>query len=430
MAFIGTRLDLIIFLMFLSIVSNNIVFARNNTLNKSVSATIVKEGIPPFYYMNINGEDYIMDLDSDFLWTRCDKWHVFHQPCPKQACSLAHSWPSRLCPLKKDQQERLCPCKVALVNPVPKTCHQTDLSYQYYFFFNQTGHWPFKITSFKQIYAACIPSELRATQFYNRTGQFVGLSKAPLSIPSQFASQYQFSKKFAFVLPSVRYPHGIIFFGGGPYYIVYYADKLHDVTIFFTYTQLLQNSLSTTNGYYIGVQAISIGSSELHQIPIQASSFDINYTTGLGGVRISTIVLYTTLRSDIFLAFRKTFLEAMEGKIPVRAVKQFDLCFNASDLVLNPLGGYIGAPKVELSLANGKNWTYFSNTMQTVYRDNINDTLACMAFIDGGKTMEEAMVIGAFQMEEIFVEFDLVKSQFGFTPNLFLLRKFNGSITG
>ncbi|XP_047335870.1 gamma conglutin 1-like [Impatiens glandulifera] len=417
MTYIITRLDRIIFLMVLAIVSN-IVFARS----KGLIAAIVKDGTPPFYFMEINGGNYIMDLDSDFIWTYCDLMHTLYPSCPSHACSLAHSSPSRLCPLKKEYQSS-CPCKVALVNPVvPKTCYQTDLTFEYNFYVNRTdGYGPTQQTSFKQIYAACIPFELMLTQYFIGTGQVIGLSNAPLSLPSQFASPpHQFAKKFAFVLPSVRAPEGVIFFGGGPYYVVPYAHRLEDARGFFTYTRLLRNPFST-NGYYIGVQAISIGSSELNQIPIRASSFSINNTTGLGGVRISTTVPYTTLRSNMFSAFRKTFLEAMKGVNPVRAVKPFNLCFNANDLILNPLVGFIGAPTVELRLANGKNWTYFSNTMQVVYRDNINDALACMAFIDGGKTMEEAMVIGAFQMEEIFVQFDLVKSRFGFTPNLLSL---------
>nr|DAD33585.1 TPA_asm: hypothetical protein HUJ06_012436 [Nelumbo nucifera] len=69
-------------------------------------------------------------------------------------------------------------------------------------------------------------------------------------------------------------------------------------------------------------------------------------------------------------------------------------------------------------LVNGVKWTIFrSNSMKQVSVD-----VACLAFVDGGETADQAVVIGTFQMENNLLEFDLVTSTLVFSSSLFFVK--------
>ncbi|KAF8401644.1 hypothetical protein HHK36_012590 [Tetracentron sinense] len=176
-----------------------------------------------------------------------------------------------------------------------------------------------------------------------------------------------------------------------------------DVMSILSYTPLLQHP--TTPDYYISVNAISINGEGRH--------FD---GLGHGGVKLSTMVPYTTLRSHIYRSFLKNFVKATRGIPRAKRVKPFDLCLKTRTLGWTRVG--LPVPQIDLELANGKNRTIFgANSMKKV-----SDNVACLAFVDGGKRAEQAVVIGSYQMENNFFLFDLVESRLGFSSSLFFVR--------
>ncbi|GAB2301079.1 hypothetical protein Dimus_035113 [Dionaea muscipula] len=211
------------------------------------------------------------------------------------------------------------------------------------------------------------------------------LSPAPLSLPSQFSPRIL--KQF------------------GPFYLL--PPPGVDITDLLSFTPLI-NPNGSNSGYYVPLGGIAIG---LESVKFPKGAFDID-PQGHGGVKLSTVVPYTTLRSPIYSAFVKQFEKATSGIPRVKKVEPFDLCLNTTTVGKTRVG--LGVPAIDLELSNGKNWTiYGDNSM-----NQVTDDVACLAFVDGGVEAEQAVVIGSFQMEDNFLWFDLVGSRLGFTGTL------------
>ncbi|OMO74296.1 Peptidase A1 [Corchorus olitorius] len=215
------------------------------------------------------------------------------------------------------------------------------------------------------------------------------------------------TKKFAICLPSGNWAPGITFFGNGPYY---FLPTQFDPSKVLSYTPLLKKSNSVE--YYIGLKGISINGKASKFSP-NAFSFGSN---GNGGVKLSTLAPYTVLRSDIYKTLLNDFAKATKSIPRVKNVSPFGLCMKASAMGWTRWG--LMAPTIELELGNGVVWRLYGvNSMKEVGGD-----VACLAFVDGGKTAKEAVVIGAYQMENQFLEFDLAASRLGFSPSLYSYR--------
>ncbi|KAK3009824.1 hypothetical protein RJ639_013949 [Escallonia herrerae] len=227
-----------------------------------------------------------------------------------------------------------------------------------------------------------------------------GLSWAPLAVSSQFTgSSLIVAKKFAICLPSTPSARGMIFLGDGPYYIL--PPTSLDAASILSYTPLLKRPKSSD--YYIVVNDISINRLTIDSL-------------GRGGVKISIVVRYAKLKSDIYRSFLKGFAKATEAIPRAKTVSPFGLCLKTSTMGFSRVG--LTVPPVDVELANGKNWTIFgSNSMKQVASD-----VACLAFEDGGHKAKLAVVIGSFQIENNFSLFDLVRSRLGFSSSLFFVR--------
>ncbi|XP_076955924.1 gamma conglutin 1-like [Bidens hawaiensis] len=95
---------------------------------------------------------------------------------------------------------------------------------------------------------------------------------------------------------------------------------------------------------------------------------------------------------------------------PAKPVAPFGLCYNSSTTGLR-------VPDIDFSLPDGKKWTV--STTNSIKQ--VTNEVACLAFVDGGAMSEPAILIGTFQFEDNFLEFDLENSTLGFSSSL--LRK-------
>nr|XP_029120754.1 gamma conglutin 1-like [Elaeis guineensis] len=130
-------------------------------------------------------------------------------------------------------------------------------------------------------------------------------------------------------------------------------------------------------------------------------------SVGNGGVKLSTAVSYTTLRSHIYRPFLQAFADATKRIPRAPKVKPFDLCLKSSALRSTRVGYAVLV--IDLVLAGAKNWTIFgANAMIQVGRDT-----TCLAFVDGGPKAEQAVVIGGFHLENNFLLFDLGRPGWG-----------------
>ncbi|KAJ3691752.1 hypothetical protein LUZ61_020916 [Rhynchospora tenuis] len=155
--------------------------------------------------------------------------------------------------------------------------------------------------------------------------------------------------------------------------------------------------LPSNAGLAINGKSVSYSTSYLN--------FDL---AGNGGVKLSTTIPYTVMRSDIYKPFVHAYMQATKGIQNMPAVEPFELCFDTRDLGSTRVG--YGVPPIDIMLNDGKNWTIFgANSLKDVMPNT-----ACFAFVDGGKNQETAITLGGFQMEYSFLLFDVPNSTLGF----------------
>lgn len=240
-----------------------------------------------------------------------------------------------------------------------------------------------------------------------------GLGRGRMGIPSQLASAFSFHRKFAVCLGP---RNGVIFFGDSPYGLLPNVD----VSGSLIYTPLLLNPVSSAGAsfegepsaeYFIGLKSIQING---QPVPINTTLLSID-KDGRGGTKISTVHSYTVMETSIFDAFTAAFSQALRAVPQVKPVQPFKLCYDASKIGGSRVGPDV--PSIDLVLQSKEVvWKIFG--MNSMVR--ISDTVLCLGFVDGGVETTTSVVIGAHQIEDNLLQFDLAASRLGFTSSLWL----------
>ncbi|KAK9078441.1 hypothetical protein SSX86_002498 [Deinandra increscens subsp. villosa] len=363
-------------------------------------------------YLHAN---FLIDIDAPFIWHDCIvQWNTYPGSCPSNTlctgpvsceeyqCTdvrTSYSYKNPSCAPETNSSTLpgwgFCTCPVNVVNPVTGSCSQALLNYDDFTMSVSNGR-NVGIDLFNQYYgaypnAACAPSS-SFTSFPTNVSGVMAFSSSPYALPAYL---YQPLKKtLALCFPSNSSAPGVLFFGTGPYYLLPQSNV--DVRTYLSYTPLLNHQDSF--GYFISVNGIVI---KKRSVNVPA-----NTTT-----KLSTIDPYTTLRTDIYNDVVRRFSKVVTKRIPpAKPVAPFGLCFTTSTVGLK-------VPDIDFILPDGKKWSVsVANSMKQVTNE-----VACLAFVDGGATSEPAIVIGTFQFEDNFLEFDLENSTFGFSSSL--LRK-------
>ncbi|KAI3443202.1 Peptidase A1 domain-containing protein [Psidium guajava] len=342
-------------------------------------------------------EQYLVDLDAPFNWNRCNGLQPmvsFDDP----KCSTARSYISPLCP--EGNNTYGYSCYVTPVNPITGSCSPSYLTRNVLTVYWTAGRSlsTYRIGYYNR-YVSCAPTSLLQSLPAQAIG-VASLSWSTLSLLYQFTLR-EVANKFSLCLSSSSDDQGVIFFGDGPYYLEPPAN--FDASSVLSYTPLIKNP--TTQGYFINVTGISINQQAIN-MPVKAFALDIN-----GGVKLSTTVPYTTLRSDIYSVFISEFKKALKGIPRGKRVSPLDFCFKKK---ITQQKKDESIPQINLVLGDGGYWTiHESNLLKQV-----DNNVACLAFVDGGDLMEHAVVIGTYQMENIMLQFDLVQSRLGFSSSL------------
>ncbi|KAL3626223.1 hypothetical protein CASFOL_029772 [Castilleja foliolosa] len=361
-------------------------------------APLTKDTKTSLYTITLNSnERHIIDLSAPFSWRHCPP----HRPtvkCFSTECIQATYLPIPSCSPSQTTTKlpsSPCTCMVTPINPITKSCASSQLTSTNLTISRANPTAKINLTN---IYLSCAPSSLFRSLPKSVSG-LASLSLAPLSLPSQFATSTPrviISRKFAICLPSQNSVNGVVFFGDGPYNLR--STKKTNLSSLLSYTPLLRNPKSAD--YFIGIKALSMN----RNYSISMSPYE--------GIKISTVVTYTTLRTDIFEKFLDFFTKAMKG-IPVSEnIKPFSTCYKASAIGYSRFG--LNVPNIDLEFDNGEKWTICGSNSMRVFGD-----LACFAFLDGGENSEHSIVIGSFQMEDNFLVFDLDQSTLGFSSSLY-----------
>ncbi|WCJ23681.1 Eukaryotic aspartyl protease family protein [Euphorbia peplus] len=260
----------------------------------------------------------------------------------------------------------------------------------------------------------------------NGTKGMLGLSRHRVSLPSQLSPSLN-SKKFAICLPSKPNTDGFLFLGKTPYkfYPGYNTSKLIDVTERFRYTKLHTNYARTWSpvplqgaqltGYFVKITSILIDNK-----PIKFNTTLLEFqNSGIGGTRITTVKPYTTFESSIYKAFVKAFDAAIVPAYKVKKVKAvapFSDCYTIGNMAMSLLG--LAVPDISFVFEDKTiKWDiYGANSMVEINKD-----VACLGIIDGGfdRDLQTTFIdIGAHQIQDNLLEFDLASSRLGFTNTL------------
>ncbi|KAK9076958.1 hypothetical protein SSX86_005293 [Deinandra increscens subsp. villosa] len=356
--------------------------------------------------------NYLIDLDAPFTWKDCvlhrlevacglEEGCRFPLSCRDYWCKEAHSYdPNPICPSLNITAKYGCSiCAVTPLNPVSNTCKLSQLTTDLINLDVTNGRNPYTgaYPPFGIEYVlSCAPSSLLRSLPKDVRG-VASFSWSTFSFPRQvyFPSV---ADKFALCLPSSSSAPGVTFLGDGPFYFT--PSPNLDIRTILSYTPMIRRS-SKSLGYYIKLNRISIKGIPIHLPSLKSES-----------VKLSTVVAYTTLRSDIYKALVTGFSKATKTIPRVNVVKPFSLCLKSS--AIGSVNKGFRVPKIDLETESGKVWTILGdNSMKRT-----GNGTACLAFIDGGMGVKDAIVIGTFQMENNFLFLDLENQKLGFSSSL------------
>nr|GEW65005.1 basic 7S globulin-like [Tanacetum cinerariifolium] len=282
-----------------------------------------------------------------------------------------------------------CTCPVNVMNPVNGKCTQSELNIDRFAANSSDGRNSFLAYHGINLHAACAPSS-SFESFPKNVSGVMAFSASRYALPAYYYQSW-IKTSLALCLPSTTSSPGVLFFGEGPFYLLPHSEV--DIRSLLSYTPLLKRPDSFS--YYIGVNAIVI----------KQRSFEVVENTT---ARLSTTEPYTMLKTDIYHWVVRRLSKVTRRMPLANPVAPFSLCYRM--FFDNGTRVDLSVPDIDFSLQDGKNWTITKdNSIRHITKD-----VACLAFVDGGATTEQAIVIGTFQMMDNFLLFDLENSTFGF----------------
>ncbi|PWA37752.1 aspartic peptidase A1 family [Artemisia annua] len=404
-------------LFFFVLVSFHRPILSQNTFSTSV-IPIKKDAKTSLHKISLSfaepqGEPYyLIDLDAPFTWRDCvmrnprgvacglEEGCRFPLSCDNTLCKEAHFYTNPICPSLNITAKYGCKiCAVTPFNPISKSCKisqfTTDLVNLY-----ETDGWNPSTSVFypfgKQYVLSCAPSSLLKS-FPKGVRGVASFSWSALAFPSQM-NVLTSGNKFSLCLPSSSLGLGVTFLGDGPFYFT--SNPNLDLRAFLAYTPMIRTDPKSL-GYYFRLNRIIVKGKTVALPSIKNSL-----------VKLSTVVPYTTLRSDIYTEFIASFSKAAIFIPQVNAVQPFSLCYKS--IVVGPGSMWWRVPKIDLETENGQIWR-ISGENSMKYMGN---GVSCLAFLDGGSGVKDAIVIGTHQMENNFLFFDLDNQSLGFTSSL------------
>ncbi|CAA0830693.1 Eukaryotic aspartyl protease family protein [Striga hermonthica] len=243
------------------------------------------------------------------------------------------------------------------------------------------------------------------------TTGMLGLARTETSVHRQVARSLGLRDKFSLCFPSSSGTGKLsIGLGSGP------TPGLDGIL---KSTTLIINPVSTypiyTTGdpsdeYFIDVQSIRVAG---RQLSVKSSYFSID-KEGVGGTKISTIRNFTSLHNSIYMPFTRAFVKAASdlGIKSVGGVGSFRACFSTRTIR--------AVPDIDLVLPGRDVYWRISGANSMV---EVDGRTTCLAFVDGGRSPRTAVVIGARQLEDNYLEFDLVNSRLSFSSSLLVHNK-------
>lgn len=212
----------------------------------------------------------------------------------------------------------------------------------------------------------------------------LGLGRSKIAFQSQLVNNFDIPRKLTVCLSS---SDGFIISGTG-------------ISNSLSYTPLVSTHGGGPDQYYVNVNSIKISGRRL-----------VLHDGGqpIGGVQISSIVPYTTMKSTIYGNFTKAYIKSATSMnmTMVAPVAPFGVCFSSQRVV----------PEIELVLQSELvKWKIQGRNSMV----HVSDSVMCLGFVDGGLDLSDSVVLGGYQLEDHILEFNLGTGMMGFSSSLLM----------
>ncbi|KAA3472688.1 basic 7S globulin-like [Gossypium australe] len=353
---------------------------------------------------------FVVDLNGRLLWVTCEQNYLsstYRAPrCYSTQCARANTHTCHTCFSKARPGCHNNTCGLMSVNPVTGLTAMSELAQDVLSIYSTQGSNPGPLVKIPRFLFTCAPSLLLQPVLPGNVQGVAGLGHSPISLPTQLASHFGyagFAPTFALCLA----PNGVIFFGDSPYYMLPGLG----ISLPLGYTSLI---ISPLGEYYIEVKSIKINNKD---VPLNTTLLSID-RRGIGGTKLSTINPYTILEHSIFKSVTEFFTKELSGIPLVKPVEPFEVCFNSKSIDKRTRVGP-KVPNIDLVL-------HEQHVIWRIYGSNsvveATPGVSCLAFVDGGLNTRTAIVIGAYQMENNLIQFDMARSRLGFSSSLLFFR--------
>ncbi|CAN1129430.1 Probable aspartic proteinase GIP2 [Linum perenne] len=378
---------------------------------------------------------FLLDLTGKQLWLDCYTGYSNSSStyrlarCGSAACSVADADCLSPCLLPPRPGCNNNTCVVLTRNPIRTTAGIAELALDTVSFLSTptSGSRPssFSPVSIPNFIFGCIDSFL--DEFAPGVQGVFGLARDRVSLPSQLSTAFgggSLRREFALCIPSSSDAEGVLFFGQSPY-----VFQGNDISSRFKYTRLVKNYERTASpnvqgaeipAYFVKITSILVENSP---IPINSSLLEFR-RTGIGGSMIKTTHPYTILETTIYRSLVRAFegseLIKRSNVRKVAAVAPLSDCYTKGNLARTRFG--MEVPKISLVFENREvKWDILGENSMV----DVSNEVMCLGFVDGanapvdgGTDTTASIVIGALQMQDNLLQFDLQSSRMGFSNTM------------
>ncbi|KAK7258836.1 hypothetical protein RIF29_24424 [Crotalaria pallida] len=359
----------------------------------------------------------LLDLNGKHLWVTCSQHYsssTYQAPvCHSTQCSRANTHQCFTCSDSTTSRPGCHnnTCSLMSTNPITQQIGLGELAQDVLAIHSTHGSNLGPMVRVPEFLFSCAPSFLVQKGLPNNIQGVVGLGHAPISLPNQLSSHFGLKRQFTMCLS--RYPtsNGAILFGdiydpNNNNYMHNSLDVFHDMV----YTPL---TISHQGEYFMQISGIRVNKHTVVPINknpsvLSSSSYHDDQGGEVWGAMITTTNPYTVLHHSLFEAVTQVITSYMPKQSRVNAVGPFGLCFDSRKISA-------GAPSVDfvMDIKNNVVWRISGENLMVQAKNGVS----CLGFVDGGMHTRAGIALGARQLEENMVVFDLAKSRVGFSSN-------------
>ncbi|KAL9320296.1 hypothetical protein ACSQ67_012135 [Phaseolus vulgaris] len=346
----------------------------------------------------------LVDLNGNQLWLNCEQHYTsktYEAPfCHSAQCFRANTHQCLSCPAAARPGCHKNTCGLMSTNPVTQQNGLGELGQDVLAIHVSLGTQLGELFTVPHFLFSCAPSFLLQKGLPMNVEGVAGLGHGPISLPNQLASHFGLQRQFTTCLSRhSSSSKGAIIFGDAP-------NNLHELHGHAIFQDLAYTPLTITPQGEYNVRVNSIRINQHSVTPVKKTSSTI--VGHSGGTMISTSTPHMVLQQSLYESFIQVFAQQLPTQAhQVKAVAPFQVCFHSKNTTEYP------GVELVMDKPNGPVWRISGEALTVQTRPGV----WCLAVVNGGMQPRAEITIGARQLEENLVVFDLAKSRVGFSTS-------------